>query len=390
MQYDIVIVGSGPAGLSLASSLADSGLSIVIIEKQPLEYIANPRPDGREIALTHTSKHILDKLAVWEHINSDNISHITSAKVLDEGDKTSTLDFTSQKLDTLGYLVSNYQIRSALYQKVKALENVEILVENEVTSIENLENEVIIHLQNAQLHAKLLVAADSRFSTLRKQVGINAMMRDFAKTMIVVNMSIEKPHNGVALERFDYDKTIALLPMKGNNASFVLTVENKVAEQWLNLNDDEFNTQVSQLFDDEFGVMSQIGERHPYPLVGVFANSFVAQRFALVGDAAVGMHPVTAHGFNLGLKGADILATQIRNAYNNGIDIGDNYVLKRYEKEHIALSRIIYFGTNIVIDIFTGNSDLKKFMRTSAIKVANFFPPVKKAITHHLTSVKQA
>ncbi|MGV6832507.1 MAG: 5-demethoxyubiquinol-8 5-hydroxylase UbiM [bacterium] len=388
MDYDIVIVGSGPAGLSLATSLADSNLQVLILEKQGLEYIADPKPDGREIALTHTSQTILESLGVWNLINSENISTISSAKVLDEGE-ADILDFESKNQDKLGYLVSNYQIRAGLYEKVKNLKNVDIITECEVKSIKNTENDVIVNLRDKQVFAKLLVAADSRFSTLRRQAGINTQMRDFSKTMIVVNVAIETPHGGVALERFDYDKTIALLPMNGNKASFVLTVDNNTASRWLSLENDEFGKRVSELFDFEFGNMTQIGERHFYPLMGVFANSFVTKRFALLGDAAVGMHPVTAHGFNLGLKGADILATQIKKAAKNGIDIGDNYVLKRYEREHILLSKVIYFGTNIVIDIFTGKTPVKKFIRSSAIKVANFLPPVKKAIVHHLTSVKQ-
>lgn len=388
MNCDIIIVGSGPAGLSLASSLEGSGLRVVILEKQSLDYIENPKPDGREIALTHTSQEILQNLGVWEFINPENISTITSAKVLDEGDSTS-LDFVSNKQDKLGYLVSNYQIRKGLYEKVKNLENVEIITENEVKNLEKDEHGITVCLENQQINAKLLVAADSRFSSLRRKFSINTQMRDYGKTMFVVNMSIEHPHNGCAIERFDYDKTIALLPMRGNKASFVLTVENQTAQHWLSLSDEEFGKKASALFNFEFGNMAQIGERHFYPLMGVFANSFIAQRFALLGDAAVGMHPVTAHGFNLGLKGADILAKEIKNAHQHHIDIGDRYALKRYENNHIKLSKIIYFGTNIVIDIFTGNTPMKKFIRTSAIKVANFLPPVKKAIVHHLTSVTQ-
>ena len=388
MQYDIVIVGSGPAGLSLANSLGDTSLKVLVLEKQNLDYIQNPKPDGREIALTHGSKDILQKLGVWELINKDNLSKITSASVLDEGSPNS-LDFESNNLDELGYLVSNYQIRKCLYEKAKNLENITILTENEVKSVKNLENKILVQLNDSEISTKLVVAADSRFSNLRRQFGINTQMRNFAKTMIVTNMTISSPHNGCALERFDYDKTIALLPMVGLKASFVLTVDNNNAKKWLNMSFEEFGIATSELFGNDFGEMSQIGERHSYPLMGVIADSFVKKRFALLGDAAVGMHPVTAHGFNLGLKGADILAAEILNAHKHGIDIGDDYVLKRYQNSHIKLSKIIYFGTNIVIDIFTGNTKFKKFVRASAIKIANAIPPIKKAITHHLTSVRQ-
>ena len=388
MQYDIVIIGSGPAGLSLAASLSAINLQVLIIEKQKLEFIKNPQVDGREIALTHLSKNILTRLGVWELINQDNISAIKKAIVLDES-SDKVLNFDSEKLDTLGFLVSNFEIRKALYQKVKSQKNITIITENEVKYVENLKNEVIINLFDTQISAKLLVAADSRFSAIRRQVGINTSMRDFAKTMIVTNMTINKPHNGLALERFDFDKTIALLPMSGDKASFVLTVDNITAKKWLELSNEEFGKQTTQIFNNEFGEMKIDGKRHSYPLVGVFANKFIAQRFALLGDAAVGMHPVTAHGFNLGLKGADILASEIVNAYNHKIDIGDNYVLSRYQSKHIKMSKIMYFGTNIVINIFTNDSKFLRPLRKFAINIVSSFPPIKKAITHHLTSISQ-
>lgn len=389
MKYDIVIVGAGPAGLSFASNFINSNLQILIVEKNNLDNISSAKPDGREIALTHLSKNILTKLGVWDLIDDNNISVIKSAIVLDaSSDKP--LNFNSKKLDELGYLVSNYQIRQALYNRIYKSDNITILTETTADNIDYSQHSAIVQLSTGEtINTKLIIAADSRFSMLRRKIGISATMKDFAKTMMVVNVKLEKPHNGVALERFDYDKTVALLPMIGNNSSFILTVNNTTAELWKNMIESEFSKEVSVIFEQKFGAITQLGERHFYPLVGVHANKFIAKRFALLGDAAVGMHPVTAHGFNLGLKGSDILANAIKNATKVNADIGSNYILQKYQSQHIKLTKIMYFGTNIVIGLFTNEHKLLKPIRKLALKLARNLPPLKKAITHHLTSVRQ-
>jgi ubiquinone biosynthesis UbiH/UbiF/VisC/COQ6 family hydroxylase len=387
MQYDLIIIGSGPAGLSLAAALGSTNLKILILEKQNLDFIQNPQDDGREIALTHSSKDILNSLGVWELIDKNFISYIKTAKVLDESCNES-LDFASDKLNDLGFLVSNYKIREALYNKVKNQDNLTILTDQEVKSIDFQDNSANIKTKDNNYSAKLVVAADSRFSTNRRQAGIGAQMKDYGKTMLVVNVKLEKNHNFEALEKFDYDKTIALLPMLDNKASFVLTVKHDIATKWQNFSDDEFSKQTTAIFNDEFGTITKAGDIFAYPLVGVFADKFYSTRFALLGDATVGMHPVTAHGFNLGLRGADILAKQIRNADNNNIDIGDNYVLKRYENKHKLVSQIMYYGTNTVLSLFASENSNKP-LRKLAFSLATKATPIKKAITHHLTSVSQ-
>jgi 2-polyprenyl-6-methoxyphenol hydroxylase-like FAD-dependent oxidoreductase len=136
--------------------------------------------------------------------------------------------------------------------------------------------------------------------------------------------------------------------------------------------------------------MKQIGERHSYPLVGVYAQKFKATRFALVGDAAVGMHPVTAHGFNLGLKGQDLLSLAVKRAFDNGLDIGSDEVLSDYERKHINFSRLMYFGTNGIVALFTNDTSAVKQIRKLVLKFANSFPPIKSLISQQLTESKKS
>ncbi len=388
-SYDIVIIGAGPAGMSFACEFAAYDLNILIIEKQTLDNIANPKLDGREIALTHLSKHILTKINVWQLIDKKNISFIKAAQVLDEG-SNKTLNFSSKKIDEIGYLVGNYHIRKALFTKINTIKNITILSETTVINLINNNNHIKLNLSNNKtITTKLLIAADSRFSALRRQMGINSIMHDFAKTMICVNVQLAIKHDNIAIERFDYDKTVALLPMNDNKASFVLTVDDKTKEKWLAMSKEEFSSNVSNIFANKFGIIKQIGSRYAYPLIGVHAKRFIAHRFALIGDAAVGMHPVTAHGFNLGLKGNNILATLIKSAVIANKDIASDKLLKKYQQKHMTLTKIMYFGTNIVIGIFTKDNAIAKPIRKLAINLTDALLPVKKAILHHLSSIKQ-
>ena len=156
------------------------------------------------------------------------------------------------------------------------------------------------------------------------------------------------------------------------------------------MNNAKFCDFASEGFNNKLGTMKQIGDRHSYPLVGVFSQKLRATRFALIGDAAVGMHPVTAHGFNLGLRSQDILSNSINKALNSGADIGSDNLLREYENKQMYLSKLMYFGTNGIVSLFT-NDDLKvKKIRQLVLKFANRFPPVKSLITKHLTESKKS
>ena len=392
MDYDIVIIGGGPAGLSFACSVAGLDLNILLVEKSSLESISKPKPDGREIALTHHSRKILIKLGVWALIDEAKVSPLKEAKVFDGG-SDSLLNFDAKKsaIEALGYLVPNHLIRAALFERASQADNVMILNELMVDGVNTTNTGAEISLSNGKtIKSKLVVAADSRFSEIRRKMGIPSVMKDFSKVMITTRMSHEKAHNHVALECFNYGHTLALLPLNGNVSSFVLTVPTDRLDEMLDLDEEQFSEMASDGFGGKLGQMKQIGDRYSYPLVGVYAHKFRATRFALIGDAAVGMHPVTAHGFNLGLRGQDLLSLSISKALNNGLDIGADAVLKEFERKQINLSKLMYFGTNVIVSLFTNDDAAIRQVRKLVLKFANRFPPVKALITQHLTESKKS
>ena len=392
LNFDVVIVGAGPAGLSLACSLINLDLKILIVEKSTLSSIANPKPDGRETALTHNSLKILQKLGVWDLIDQNKVSPLKEAKVFD-GDSDSLLNFAANKssIDALGYLIPNHLIRNALYTKASKSENLTIINELSVESVNTNFFSGKVSLSDGQIfESKLIVAADSRFSEIRRKMGIESIMKDFSKVMIITRVSHEKDHNQIALECFNYGHTLALLPLNGNISSVVLTVPTDEADQMLNMDPEKFCKFASEGFNGSLGELEQIGERFSYPLVGVYAKKFRSTRFALIGDAAVGMHPVTAHGFNLGLRGQDILSKSISKAFDTGRDIGSDDVLREFENKQIHLSRLMYFGTNGVVSLFTNDDVKAKKIRKLVLKFADRFPPIKSLITKHLTESKKS
>lgn len=388
MRYDIIIVGAGPAGLSFARCLADSGLEIAVIEPHSEEQLASPEFDGRDIALTHHSVRVLKQLGIWARFEAVDRPPIREARVLD-GTSPYCLSFASEKNsgDVLGHIVSNHVIRKALFDEVRTLGNVRILVDLAVTSVTSDDRSASVVLSDGQtLDSALVVAADSRFSETRRMAGIPASMHDFGRVCIVARMEHDKPHDGIAFECFHYGRTLAILPLSGNQSSVVITAPMDQRDAIMEMDDKRFDHDVEQRFGNRLGSMKLISERFAYPLVGVHARRFFANRFVLIGDAAVGMHPVTAHGFNLGLSGAEILSKEIVSAKRRGQDIGAADVLKRYQTRHMRTTKPMYRGTNDVVKLFTDDRRPVKFVRQLALRLVNNFPPVKWAIQKKLTA----
>ena len=238
MDYDIAIVGAGPAGLALARTLAGTPLRVVLIERQDEEELANPPIDGRDIALTHLSRRILQRIGAWEHIPAQEISPLQKAKVID-GDSPYTLNFddSGHTGEPLGYLIANHLIRKALYEVTAPLEGVEILAGSEVESVtSNAERAELVLRGGRRLSVRLLIGADTRFSRTRQQMGIGADMKDFGRVAVVCRMQHELPHQNTAWECFHYGRTLAILPMPGNASSIVITVRptrRRISSPWM-------------------------------------------------------------------------------------------------------------------------------------------------------------
>ncbi|TYT25322.1 5-demethoxyubiquinol-8 5-hydroxylase UbiM [Luteimonas viscosa] len=387
MNVDIAIVGAGPAGLCFARSLAGSGLSIAIVERQPAAAIAEPAFDGREIALTHASRAILERLGLWQRFEAGEVSELGDAEVID-GDASRGLLVSAAdgRSPQLGWLVPNHLIRRAAYELVAGQPEVELMTGREVRGVAREAGRIVLSLDDGgRIQARLLVAADSRFSQVRRMLGIGARSYDHGRRMLVARLAHERPHGHVAREWFDYGQTLALLPLNGDRASVVLTLPPQEMAAIEVLDDVAFAADMQRRLRGRLGTMGAIGTRHVYPLVSVFADRFTASRAALVGDAAVGMHPVTAHGFNLGLQGQATLAEAVLRAQGEGRDIGSDAVMDQYRRRHRAAAWPIYAATRLVVRVFTDDRAVARGLRGAILRVANALPPFRRAIAARLT-----
>lgn len=388
MNVDIAIVGAGPAGLCLARSLADSGLSILLVEQQAREVLCEPPFDGREIALTPRSMRILQELGIWQRLGPVDVSPLRSARVLNghvsQGLHVTPLD---RRHAELGALVPNDRIRRAAYASIEHEPRITLTCGTSVEGVTLDNASARLRLSNgSDVTAKLVVGADSRFSRVRRDAGIPADMHDFGKTMLVCRMALEKPHHGEALEWFGHAQTLAALPLRQGEASIVVTLPPHDMQCLMSMDETAFAADMRRRFDGYFGDMRLVSTRHSYPLVGVYARRFIAPRFALVGDAAVGMHPVTAHGFNLGLRSIETLAALIQQATAHGRDIAAPDLLRSYQRKHRRATWPLYAATMAIVTLYTDDRPIMRPTRAALLQASQVLPPVRHAIAHALAT----
>jgi 2-polyprenyl-6-methoxyphenol hydroxylase-like FAD-dependent oxidoreductase len=198
-------------------------------------------------------------------------------------------------------------------------------------------------------------------------------------------MEHELGHNNTAYECFHYGRTLAVLPMVGQCSSIVITISSNKAKQVLDMDEGDFNEDIQTRFRYKLGEMKIIGKKYSYPLFASHADYFHSERFALIGDAAVGMHPVTAHGFNLGLRGAYNLSKIIKKAQLSNQKYYSADTLVEYNRKHQMVTRPLYYGTNLIVDLYNSDRITAKILRRLALRFGNNFWPVKKLIMNQLT-----
>ena len=397
MTTDVAIIGAGPAGLCMARALSRMGLAITLVERQPRSALTAPELDGREIALTHRSRAQLQRLGIWQRIASGDVSPLRDMQVFNgRSPRPMHVSHRDSGRDELGYLVPNQCIRKAAMAEVFDAGDITLLDQQRVTAVETSTRSARVHLEGGRtLVSRLLVAADSRFSETRRALGIATRMHDFGRSMLVCRVSHEIAHGDTAWEWFGSGQTLALLPLgsvepHGHQSSLVLTLPTPLMRDVQALDEGGFAREIEHRCEGRLGRIHSAGERHVYPLAVTYPTRFIDQRFALIGDAAVGMHPVTAHGFNFGLRAVDSLAIEIRQAVATGTDIAAPALLARYDRAHRRATLPLYLATRGIVGLYTNDRWPARVLRTALLRAADGLPGVRHLIAASLADDGEA
>lgn len=332
-KTDVIITGGGMVGMSMAIALARCNISVALVEKTTLPAQLEATFDGRVSALALGSVRLLDTIGAWEGMKP-HAEPIRDIRVSD-GDAPFFLHYDHHEIgnDPFGYIVENRYIRHGLQQAMKRHPNITLFENAGITGFGADASRATVTLAGGTaLHASLVLAADGKFSTLREMAGITATRKDYEQTAIVATIAHEKPHNGLAQERFLPAGPFAVLPMTDNRSSLVWVEPKGRAQLYVDLPNEECEQEITERVGSYLGKITLAGKRFTYPLSLMHADSYIAPRIALIGDAAHAIHPIAGQGVNLGFRDVAVLEELIRKQHELGLDIGDVSLLEHYQR----------------------------------------------------------
>lgn len=335
-QFDIIILGGGLVGLSCANLCANSGLLVAIIEaKKPTLQWSTETIDNRCSAISKGSQQIFEKMHVWDAIIDMRVSpyqHMTVWDSISSGN----IEFDAAEVaeNDLGFIIENRVMIKALWEKAKTQPNIHIYSPAKPQQYRIDDKEITLTLEdNTILKAKLLIGADGGQSWLREKAKLDTVKRSYQQTALVATVTTEATHQKTAWQRFLPEGPLAFLPLsEPHTSSIVWTSTEEKVQSYLTMPDQEFCDTLAHHFDYRLGKVLSTSERFSFPLSMIYAKQMVAERIALIGDAAHVIHPLAGQGVNLGLADAKALAEVLSYAKQHDYDIGHYLVLRKYER----------------------------------------------------------
>lgn len=383
-EFDVVIIGGGLVGLSLARALAGSGLALALIEPQR----AKPPPagdtwDNRVYAISPGAAAFLDQCEAWRRLPQERVARVEAMQVYGD-DTRARLEFSAYDagLRELAFIVENRQLQHALWEGVRG-QNVRVFCPANWTALEFGANSTALRLEDGtQIAANLVVGADGAESRVRAQAGIAVTPGDYGQLGVVANCSCEKPHRGVAFQWFLRDGVLALLPLPGNRVSMVWSIAQERARQLLALPAKKLSAEVESASRGALGALKLITPARAFPLKLQRVTQFVRPRLALVGDAAHNVHPLAGQGVNLGFRDARVLAALLmeRGAQH---DCGDYALLRRYERARKEDVLAMQLATHALQKLFNNDVVWLARARNLGLRLVNWQPQLKNFLVHH-------
>ena len=378
---DILIAGGGLNGVSMALALASVGFAVTLVEPKPARERADPGFDGRGYALAISSMRVLAALGVWDRLTE--VQPILNIKVTDgragEGPSPLMLAFDHAEIEEgpMGYMVEDRHLRPALLDA--AAEGPITQLDDSVIGEAADAAGITVSLASGKTRrARLLIACDGRDSQIAARAGIKRTGWGYGQTALVAAVAHEKPHHGTAHQFFMPSGPLAILPITGNRASIVWTETTERAEAIQALDDTAYLAELRPRFGSFLGEISLAGARFTYPLRLSLAESFTAERIALVGDAAHVVHPIAGQGLNAGLKDVAALAEVLTDARRRGEDFGRIDVIERYASWRRFDTATLAMATDTFNKLFSNDNPLLRGLRDLGLGVTNALPGLRR------------
>ncbi len=374
MDFDIVIIGGGLAGASLAAALAESGLRLALIERK-----APPSPgpdwDSRVYALTPASTAFLDGIGAWRRLDAARVTSIHDMRVFGD-DRSSQLDFSAYESGVLqlAATVESGRLHHALWQGLERQRNLALLCPAVPSGLCSREKRVEIALEDGNVvTAKLAVGADGAESWARGAAGIEARNESYAQLGIVANFACARAHRNIAYQWFRSDGVLAYLPLPDRRVSIVWSTPHAQGRELLALVPAALCARVSEAGDKALGALEPLTPPAAFPLTRMVADRMAQGRIALIGDAAHVLHPLAGQGINLGLGDAHSLADLLRGAP----DPGDRLLLRRYERARAEDILALRWVTDGLFRLFDSNNRVAARIRNFGLNLTNSNPVIK-------------
>lgn len=384
LEADVVIVGGGPAGCSLAALLAANNVSAVCIDQDDPEASLKGDFDGRTTAISYGSRRVIDASGAWDDLAAEACP-IDDIRISESGSPV-LLEFLIKDVggETFGWIVENRKLRAALYKKLNNLKKATHLAPARVAGFSRDDNGVDVRLADGRcVRGKLVVGADGRKSFTREWMGIGTRGWSYRQRGVVCIVVHDKPHDNIAVEDFRGEGPFAILPMAGDEegrhrSSIVWTEhcpERESARHW---NEETFNAALSERFPGFYGKVRLCGKRFSYPLSLNHAHSYIAPRMALVADAAHAIHPIAGQGLNLGLRDIADLAERVIEAKESGRDVGSMDLLEAYENARRPDNMMMAAATDSLNRLFSNDIAPVRLLRKIGLKLVEAAPPARK------------
>lgn len=333
-EYDVLVVGGGLVGASLACALGATPLRVALIEAVPPRSTSQPSYDERVIALAWGSRRILEGIGVWPTV-APEAEAIRGIHISDRGHfGFARLNCADQDTEALGYVIPARALGLALHRQLAEQRHVELfcpaILGDFRIDAEGVSADLNVAGNTQTMRTRLLVAADGGESSIREHLSLSVWHWDYGQTAVIGTLTAERPVPGMAFERFTDTGPLAMLPMTEGRYSLVWTAKEAEAPGLLELSDEEFLARVQERFGFRLGRLSRVGRRASYPLRLLQVKNSVGERLVLIGNAAHTLHPVAGQGFNLGLRDVAVLAQMLADAAATGGDPGAPDLLKLY------------------------------------------------------------